>query len=464
MRYVHLGKHAEERGLSRLDRPAPANLLSFVRTKWDLLLFFVGILGLSFAVGMAVERFRIFPYYLIDGAAAAAEDWRENWRHYLQIRSKHLRPSDRKQAGVTRYEPTAAWAGATFLTLYRDDQFGAVLIDMEGRILHTWKIAFSEAFPDASHLEVAPPDFDVVLHGAKLLPSGDVILNMEGVGAVRINRDSRVVWRLPMTTHHSLQYLPNGETLIGADRTHRAPVPRFPRLVPGPEGYFKENLILRVQPDGSVSEEISILDVIHDSGWTALISGGEEWLVRTEEPTHVNDIEILSEEIAAAFPLFQAGDLMLSLRNNNTILVVDGQTRRIKWAMTGPFLFQHDPDFIPNGNILVFDNRRTGGTPRLGYSRVLEIDPNTRQIVWSYEGTDAEPFYTDIRGMQQLLPNGNVLVVEAQRGRVFEVARGSDNRIVWEYVNVVQEGFVGLVTAAERVSLEQLTFLSAVGE
>ena len=32
--------------------------------------------------------------------------------------------------------------------------------------------------------------------------------------------------------------------------------------------------------------------------------------------------------MAAAFPLFDAGDVMLSLRNVNTLLVVDGRTWR----------------------------------------------------------------------------------------------------------------------------------------
>jgi hypothetical protein len=210
-----------------------------------------------------------------------------------------------------------------------------------------------------------------------------------------------------------------------------------------------------------VAEEISVLDILYKSGWASLLFSGEDASVRTEEPTHLNDIEVLREDMAAAFPLFRAGDVMLSLRNNNTILVADAQTWRIKWTMTGPFLYQHDPDFMPNGHVLLFDNRRTGGTPQLGYSRIIEIDPETRDIVWSYQGTDQEPFYTEIRGMQQLLPNGNVLVLEAQRGRVFEVARGSTNRIVWEYVNLVRDGFAGVITGAERVAPERLTFLGA---
>ncbi|WP_119300312.1 arylsulfotransferase family protein [Dongia deserti] len=439
----------------------PRRRFGFIRAKWDLVLFGVGVLALAFGLGVAVERYQLFPHAVIDDATAAVQDWRVNWRHYLQIRSKYLAATTRREGGVTRYDRAAAWQGHTFLTLYGQGGFGAQLIDMEGRVLHRWRIAFSDAFPKQQHLEVTPPDYDVVLHGTALLPTGDVILNMEGVGAVRLDRCSRIVWRLPRMTHHSIDHLPNGETLIAVDRKRFAEDPRYPRLAPGPQGYFMENLIVRLRPDGSVAEEISLLNLLYDSGWAALLFSGEQASIRTEQPTHFNDIEMLREEMAPAFPQFRAGDIMVSLRNLNTILVVDGESRRIKWTMTGPFLYQHDPDFMPNGHILLFDNRRTGGKPRLGYSRIVEIDPQTRAIVWSYQGTDQEPFYTDIRGMQQQLPNGNVLAVEAQQGRVFEIARGSGNRIAWEYVNLVRDGFTGVITGAERVAPEQLTFVGA---
>jgi hypothetical protein len=437
------------------------HLQSFIRQKWDLVLFWIGLLGIAFALGVAVERYQFFPHGVIRDAAAAAKDLRVNWRHYLQIRSKFVGSTTRTEGGVTRYDRAAASPGYTFLTLYRDNRFGAALIDMEGQILHTWNVAFSDAFPDQRHLEVTPGDYDVVLHGAALLPDGGVILNMEGEGAVRLDRCSQIVWRLPVTTHHSVEYLPDGDALIAVDRMHRIADPRYPRLAPGPQGHFWENLVVRLRPDGSVAEEVSLLDILYDSGWAGLLLTDENAHARTEQPTHMNDIEVLPADIAGAFPLFRAGDIMMSIRNINTILVVDPRTWRIKWTMTGPFLHQHDPDFMPNGHILLLDNRMAGATPRLGNSRILEIDPQTRQIVWSYQGTDEEPFYTEIRGMQQLLPNGNVLVVEAERGRVFEVARGSDNRIVWEYFNLVRDGLFGLITGAERVPPERLTFLPA---
>jgi hypothetical protein len=439
----------------------PRRFLGFLRRKWDVVLFCIGALLFAFALGMGVVRYELFPFTVIRDAGAAFDDWRENWRHYLQIRSKHLVSTKQKEDGVTRHDRAAAWPGYTFLVLYRDGRFGAALIDMEGTIVHRWDIAFSEAFPDPKHLPVVPPDFDTVLHGAALLPGGDVILNWEGLGAVRLDRCSKVVWRLAETVHHQLDYLPNGDTLIGVDRVQTAPDRRYPRLEPGPEGHYIENAIVRLRPDGSVAETHWLMDILYDSGWAALMFSGEEAVIRTEQPTHHNDVEMLRPEMAAAFPMFRAGDIMLSLRNNQTILVVDGESWKVKWTMTGPFLYAHDPDFLPNGHILLFDNRRTGGTPRLGYSRIIEIDPATREIVWSYQGTEEEPFYTPIRGMQQQLPNGNVLVVEAQRGRVFEVTRETPSRIVWEYVNLAEEGRAGLVTGAERIAPEQATFVGA---
>ena len=131
--------------------------------------------------------------------------------------------------------------------------------------------------------------------------------------------------------------------------------------------------------------------------------------------------------------------------------------------MTGPFVRQHDPDFLPNGNLLVFDNR--GGDPACGGSRILEIEPATQKIAWQYDGCGTAPFYSLVRGEQALLPNGNLLILEATKGRVLEVTREAQPRIVWEYYNAIgetDEGVrVGIVTHASRHALAGLTFLDS---
>jgi hypothetical protein len=62
-------------------------------------------------------------------------------------------------------------------------------------------------------------------------------------------------------------------------------------------------------------------------------------------------------------------------------------------------------------------------------SRVLEINPVTLELVWSYA---APRFYgSNISGAQRL-PNGDTLVTEGPSGRLFEVTK--ESQIVWEYI------------------------------
>ncbi len=76
----------------------------------------------------------------------------------------------------------------------------------------------------------------------------------------------------------------------------------------------------------------------------------------------------------------------------------------------------------------IFDNGRHGT-----YSRVIEIDPTTGDIVWKYKADIPENFYSKWRGSNQRLPNGNTLICESEKGRVFEVTR--EREIVWEFYN-----------------------------
>ena len=62
-------------------------------------------------------------------------------------------------------------------------------------------------------------------------------------------------------------------------------------------------------------------------------------------------------------------------------------------------------------------------------SRVLEINPVTLELVWSYTGPRF--FSSNISGAQRLA-NGNTLITEGPSGRLFEVTK--EGQIVWEYI------------------------------
>ena len=80
---------------------------------------------------------------------------------------------------------------------------------------------------------------------------------------------------------------------------------------------------------------------------------------------------------------------------------------------------------------MVFDNRRDeSGRQVFGGSRILAIDPVTRQVETLYEGSQEAPFFSNVKGKQQLLANGDLLITEAEQGRVFEgSARGRSDRL-----------------------------------
>jgi hypothetical protein len=429
---------------------------------WAMLSFIAGLAVLAFIFGVVTAKLGTFPSGSVGYAIDAVRDWRDNWRHYLQIRSKYAVDTHRS-GGVTASDPAAAYPGYTFITGFRDGQFQAFLLGMKGTIEHEWKVAFSEVWPDPTHLDFSTADFDISLHGAALLPDGAVVMSFEGLGTVKLDRCSRILWRVPAETHHSVDALPTGEFLIPARHRLTKPRPDLPGVRVAAKGWVREDLILHLASEGWIVRQTSVLERMLTSGLeSVLYANGQDApeLGRTTDPLHLNDAEMLREDMASVFPLFVAGDILISLRQLNTIAVLDGRTFLFKWSMTGPFLRQHDPDFLPNGHILLLDNRRGGDAKIFGNSRVLEIDPVSRQVVWSYAGSEREPFYTEIRGKLQQLPNGNILVTEAEAGRVFELARDPHGgRIVWEWVNGLGDGLAGVVTQADRVAADKVGFL-----
>ena len=94
------------------------------------------------------------------------------------------------------------------------------------------------------------------------------------------------------------------------------------------------------------------------------------------------------------------------------------------------------------GNILVFDNQRVAGFPpfyveHFPGSRVLEIDPIAKEIVWQYDAKASNmsvwAFFSCFAASARRLPNGNTLINETMHGRIFQVT--AEGEIVWEYVN-----------------------------
>ena len=405
--------------------------------------------------GMATAHYRLLPYTAIASAIAAGSDWRANWRSYLGIApTRFLVPAEGEEGGVVVHVPGAPQPGLTLISgISKDGVVGLQLVDLEGRVHHRWPASFSKTWPDPDHVEGrrAPDyDWDTEIHGAALLPGGDVVFNFDRFGLQRLDPCGELVWKLPYMTHHSVFVSDDGNFWVPGVRYHTKPLRSLPGIVPP----FHEDTILEISPDGKILREISLLELFYKNDLEALLFANGLHRIddgNHKDLLHLNDIEILSIRDAAQFPLFEAGDIMVSLRNLNLVMVIDPLTRVVRWTQTGPWIRQHDPDFLPDGRIMLFDNRRDeSGRQVLGGSRTLAIDPVTREVETLYEGSEEEPFFSNVKGKQQLLANGNLLITEAERGRVLEVA--PSGQIVWSYVSRFDDDHVARISDAERYS------------
>jgi hypothetical protein len=105
-------------------------------------------------------------------------------------------------------------------------------------------------------------------------------------------------------------------------------------------------------------------------------------------------------------------------------------------TLGGPHAAHVIPEGYPGaGNYLVYDNGMYGDSSRaVEYSK----DSTTENpiVAWeSCQGVIGRRHYSNFISGVQRLPNGNTLICDGAMGRFFEIAAGTYNEIVWEYVN-----------------------------
>lgn len=357
------------------------------------------------------------------GRWRTARDWKEQGRAYVEHREEldrlrsigyvtGSRPMP-LNSGVLVREPGAA-AG---LNLYTSGHVpGATLMDMDGNVLHTWRLDFKDAWPDF-------PEEDLnenaeYWRDVHLFENGDMLAIFEGYGMVKVDRESNIIWKHLGGEHHDMHVLPGGRIVT----LTRAPKMAMKLNANKP---ILEDFVTILDADGNELRSVSVLGALVNSPYDNLMPVMNMPLAG--DVLHTNSVQVLDGSLAERHPAFVEGRVLISMRTLSVIAVMDLESESIVWALSGLWREQHQPRQLPNGRILIFDNK--GGDEA---SRVLEIDPVTQMVEWSYEGTKERPFYTEMCGANQRLANGNTLITESDYGRAFEVT--PEGEIVWEYV------------------------------
>jgi hypothetical protein len=339
--------------------------------------------------------------------------------------------------GVRILKPGQVQAGLTLIASYWEDfgwKPGLKLIDSEGNIVHKWLIDPVEIFSNSAYRRLDEVEFDQrQIHGFHLFPNGDVLVNVDYVGTARLDACGRVLWRLTEGSHHSIARAEDGSFWIpGSTKKEPAVSSRYPDGYPGLDRPIYHEQILHISGNGKILDKINLLDLLYANGLERhIVKAGRRSAV---DITHTNDVEPLGSSMAEGFPFFDSGDLLVSIRNLDLVLVFDPETGDVKWHTSYPIIEQHDPDFLRDGWIGIFDNNRDG-TDRgemLGGSRIVTVQPHTDSVRVVFPTGHSAPFYSEYMGQWQLLENGNMLLTESFPGRVVEVA--PDGQSVWEWV------------------------------
>lgn len=400
----------------------------------------------AFAYGYFAHSRGWFPASLITQAELGLQEARENvdekraWYYYDTKRTERSRS----------LEPARIMPGLTLVSYVAADKRQAIeIIDAQGATVHKWDTNWFDLWPDATHLadEIAPKaPPGAVLNGVLLMDNGDVIFNFDACGLVRLDACGEVVWRVPLRTHHSLCLDGEGDIWTSVRYTRKEPIPGLTNHVP----WFEDYTIVELSPEGRTLREVSLFTLLRENdleGLLYLSARDDNNTEVTGDTLHVNDVEIFPATMTPGF--FQPGDVMVSLRNINTIAVFGADLHTLRYVATGRVVRQHDPDFVDGNTFSIYDNHNRGRVEDGVQSRIVVVNAPTGDMRVAFAGKPELPFFSTIIGRHQWLENGNLLVVETTAGRVFEV--GTDGKLIWEFINLVGPETVGLVSEGMRL-------------
>jgi len=403
-----------------------------------LIISCVGVFALIFFIGAFSVVAGYFPGPTIERAYKGGMAWYDKLTRQQNVYDTDLWVAERQgQKGVTRIDRIRMQPGVTLYT--SGSAPAAYLIDADGTLLHEWRLPYSK-FHEVGDggPEYPQPDEFVHFRNARAMPNGDLLALYEGTGdtpygygLVKIDQASNIIWKYTGRAHHQFDIAPDGRIFVLTHSIADEIMPVYANL----ETPRIDDYLVTLSPDGKVLHEVNLLQSFADSYFRQLVYTVSAF--SRADPLHTNTVEYIDAVKAKNFPFGEEGQVVLSFRETHAIGVVDPVSGDLPWVARGPWIGQHDPDVLPNGNILMFDNFGNFGRPE-GRSRVIEFNPATTEIVWQYAGTAEDPLLSAIRSDQQRLANGNTLITESSGGRIIEVT--PDGAVVWEFVNPERGG------------------------
>jgi hypothetical protein len=257
-------------------------------------------------------------------------------------------------------------------------------------------------------------------------------------------------WRVRGAFHHSIEPDANGDLwvcgavdpesiLSSKSKTHHS------------SKVFEDQTLVKVSPSGKILQVVSVADLILNSGLEYLLYGSANPNVNFD-PIHLNQITpILSDS-----GVFRKGQILLSLRNISTILLVDPASESVVWHGSGNWMNQHCVMPVGPSTFSVLDNHSFASGEYW-----LNSAWRTRIVIHNIEtGKSSEIRVNDKSPRDFYIPiEGRALPVSPNHWMIEDCLNGTilifgNQKLVFKWSNLYPDGTVGITSWCRYMNSE----------
>ncbi|MBI5218241.1 MAG: aryl-sulfate sulfotransferase [Bacteroidia bacterium] len=298
-----------------------------------------------------------------------------------------------------------------------------------------------------------------------LMPDGSLIFSggYECGYLCKVDRNSNLIWSNMTPCHHSIEPGTDGNFWIcGYNSSTRNAV----------KYQIRDDAIKQISAtEGKILFEKSVFEILMENGYgrgcffiNPQITSNLSYL----DYIHLNDVQPVLEDSK----YWKKGDLFLSLRHQNLVLLYRPSTNKIIWSQNGPWLKQHDVDVIDSVRIGVFGNNAIDA--RFANERERLIDGHNNQYIYDFSkneySTPYDAFFksanigTCTEGQSRILGDGDIFVEETEQGRLLYGNRAEE---IWSYIERIDENKICMFNWSRYITekeFEKFTFINQPGK
>ena len=240
------------------------------------------------------------------------------------------------------------------------------------------------------------------------------------------------MWSIDRHFHHSIEFYDNDHVVtpinLKENYSQKYPVKN--------EGFAIINI-----KTGKIKEETSLLKILEENNFLGLLYGVGEFEF---DRIHLNDVEVINKTDKHFFK----GDIMFSSKHLSTVFIYRPNSRKIIYYQTGPWLNQHDIDYLGNGEFTIFDNNtfrydliESHDVFLNNNNKIYKWIPN-KNIYFEIFKETMHSIKTPTQGLHQNLKNGDIYVEDTDN---FIIHRMNNEKKRWSFINYLGNQKIGSI-------------------